>query len=90
MNPNDPFFALGGERTIIKPRLGTPTTNLFDPFAFHRTGSFPRNARNMWANASPHFFRTLQLPLKARGLPTRSHPMTARKAGQEIVVSRSC
>lgn len=24
MNPNDPFSALGGERTIIKPRLGKP------------------------------------------------------------------
>jgi type VI secretion system protein ImpK len=26
MNPNDPFFALGGERTIIKPRLGKPAS----------------------------------------------------------------
>ena len=27
MNPNDPFFALGGERTIIKPRLGKPASS---------------------------------------------------------------
>lgn len=26
MNPNDPFSALGGERTIIKPRLGKPAS----------------------------------------------------------------
>lgn len=26
MNPDDPFFALGGERTIIKPRLGKPAS----------------------------------------------------------------
>jgi len=27
VNPNDPFFALGGERTIIKPRLGKPASH---------------------------------------------------------------
>jgi len=26
VNPDDPFFALGGERTIIKPRLGKPAS----------------------------------------------------------------
>lgn len=27
MNADDPFFALGGERTIIKPRLGKPASS---------------------------------------------------------------
>lgn len=30
MNPNDPFSALGGERTIIKPRLGKPASQAIE------------------------------------------------------------
>lgn len=46
MNPNDPFSALGGERTIIKPRLGKPAPSaiqslddLLGPVSPRQTGT---------------------------------------------------
>ena len=72
MNSNDPFSALGSERTIIKPRLGKPASqaiesldNILGPSNHAQTGSMAQQAL-----AQSQFDSTLQ-QLKAN--PAASH-----------------
>lgn len=65
MNPDDPFFALGDERTIIKPRLGKPVSpaiesldNILSPSSIPTSG---RETPDAQAQASfDHILRQLQ------------------------------